>query len=528
MSLIEIKNLSIAFRSSDVLVPAVKDVSLKIEKGEVLALVGESGSGKSVTALSIMRLLPNAAVVQGGSITFKDKDMLSLPEREMQQLRGERISMIFQEPMSALNPLHTVEKQLMEIILQHHADMPKAKAHDRAAEMLELVGLEDAPQWLPRFPHELSGGQRQRVMIAMALANDPDLLIADEPTTALDVTVQAQILNLLKKLQQQLGMAILMITHDLGIVRHMATRVAVMKHGELVETGATKDIFAAPKHPYTNMLIHSEPKGTAAPVPANAEQVLDVEHAKVYFPIRKGILRKTVDYVRAVDDISFSLKSGETIGVVGESGSGKTTLGMAVLRLTRASGKIVFLGKDYLAIGQQELRAMRQRMQLVFQDPYGSLSPRMTVGDIIREGLRIHKRGTRAEQEAEVERLLTEVGLEPSMKNRFPHEFSGGQRQRISIARAIILQPKLVVLDEPTSALDRSVQTQIIALLRDLQVKYQLSYMFISHDLRVVRAMAHKIIVLKKGKLVEAGSAESVFANPQEDYTKKLLAAALS
>jgi microcin C transport system ATP-binding protein len=393
--------------------------------------------------------------------------------------------------------------------------------------MLELVGLENPPQWLSRYPHELSGGQRQRVMIAMALANDPDLLIADEPTTALDVTIQAQILALLKELQAKLGMAILLITHDLGIVRHMATRICVMRKGELVEQNDVKNLFAHPQHDYTKMLLTSEPKGLAEPVNTDAAEVLKADGMKVYYPIRKGLLRKVVDHVRAVDDISFTLREGETLGVVGESGSGKTTLGMAVLRLTRATGHISFVGQDILALKPASIRPLRQRMQLVFQDPYGSLSPRLSVGDIIGEGLKIHKIGTDKTRAKAVADILQEVGLTPDMADRYPHEFSGGQRQRISIARAMILKPKLVVLDEPTSALDRSVQTQIIELLRDLQKKYGISYLFISHDLRVVRAMAHKILVMKQGKMVETGTAESVFTNPQHEYTKKLLAAAL-
>ncbi|MBI3420152.1 MAG: ABC transporter ATP-binding protein [Proteobacteria bacterium] len=527
MSLLEIDNLRVGFRSGGKLVEAVRSVSFQIKKGEVMALVGESGSGKSVTALSIMKLLPASAEISGNSTRYDGKEILSMPLRDIRRLRGNRITMIFQEPMSTLNPLHTVEKQVAEVIHEHQSLTPAA-ARARVLELLGLVGLEDPPKWLTRYPHELSGGQRQRVMIAAALANNPDLLIADEPTTALDVTIQAQILKLLKDLQSRLGMAMLFITHDLAIVRHMADRVCVMRHGEIVEENDVKTLFASPKHEYTRALLAAEPKGEAAPPPSDAKPVISAEHLKVYFPIKKGILRNTVDYVRAVDDVSFNLREGETLGVVGESGSGKTTLGFATLRLVKATGNVVFLGENVLAMKQKELRPLRQRMQLVFQDPYGSLSPRMSVGDIIGEGLRIHKRGTSAEREAAIASILEEVGLEAGMRERFPHEFSGGQRQRVAIARALILKPHLVVLDEPTSALDRSVQAQIITLLRDLQAKYRLAYIFISHDLRVVRAMAHDILVMKNGKVVESGTAHEVFTNPREEYTKKLLAAALS
>jgi microcin C transport system ATP-binding protein len=527
MSLLSIENLAVRFRSGDKKIDAVRGVSFTVDKGEVLALVGESGSGKSVTALSIMQLLPGSAEIFQGKIAFLGKELLSQPEDEIMRLRGERISMIFQEPMSALNPLHLIEKQIAEVIILHRGGTADS-VRPRVLELLELVGLEDPPQWLTRYPHELSGGQRQRVMIAMALANDPDLLIADEPTTALDVTIQAQILALLKELQARLGMAILLITHDLGIVRHMAQRVCVMRHGELVETGEAKAIFENPQHEYTKMLINSEPKGSVEPLQTDAKLLLKAENLKVYFPIRKGLLRKVVDYVRAVDDVSFSLSEGETLGVVGESGSGKTTLGMAILRLTQATGTVVFMGENILALKPKQMRPLRQRMQLVFQDPFSSLSPRMSVGDIIGEGLRIHGIGTPIEREAKVAALLEEVGLDTEMRHRYPHEFSGGQRQRISIARAMILNPRLVILDEPTSALDRSVQTQIIELLRNLQKKYGLSYVFISHDLRVVRAMAHRILVMNRGKMVEMGNAHAVFTNPQNEYTKKLLSAALS
>jgi microcin C transport system ATP-binding protein len=526
MSLLEVKDLSVCFQSGDAVVEAVRGVSFHVDKGEIVALVGESGSGKSVTAFSILQILAPTAKITAGSIRFMDKELIGQSEAELRRVRGNDISMIFQEPMNTLNPLHVVEKQIAEIIMQHKGITAEA-TRPRVIELLGLVGLPTPEQWLTRYPHELSGGQRQRVVIATALANDPDLLIADEPTTALDVTIQAQILALLKDLQKKLGMAVLLITHDLGIVKHMAQRVCVMQKGQLVEQGEAKALFAHQQHPYTRHLLDSEPKGSAPAMPPQAKEVLRTQHVKVYFPIRKGIFRKTVDYVRAVDDVSFSLREGETLGVVGESGSGKTTLGMAILRLTKATGSVVYMGQNVLELKKHAMRALRPHMQVVFQDPYGSLSPRMTVGDIIGEGPGIHKMGSAAEQEAAVAQALAEVGLEAAMRHRFPHEFSGGQRQRIAIARALILKPKLIVLDEPTSALDRSVQTQVIDLLRGLQAKYALSYIFISHDLRVVRAMSHSIMVMKGGVCVESGPSETVFNTPQQEYTKKLLAAAL-
>ncbi len=436
--------------------------------------------------------------------------------------------MVFQEPMTSLNPLHTIEKQISEVLFLHKR-MNKDQARARTLELLKLVALPKAEQRLASYPHELSGGQRQRVMIAMALANDPDLLIADEPTTALDVTIQAQILALLKDLQKKLGMALLLITHDLGIVRKMADKVCVMKHGELVEQGAAHDIFTRPQHPYTRLLLAAEPKGQALPVANDAPAILTAHDVKVYFPVKKGLLRRTVDTIRAVDGVSLTVRAGETVGVVGESGSGKTTLGLALLRLIAAQGEVAFLGRSLMALNRIELRQTRRSMQMVFQDPYGSLSPRMMIGDIVTEGLDIHRLvANRAERDARVAEALEEVGLDPAVRTRYPHEFSGGQRQRIAIARAMILKPKFVVLDEPTSALDMSVQAQIVDLLRDLQRKNGLAYLFISHDLRVVRALSNHVIVMKDGRMVEQGPAEQIFAAPQQDYTRTLLAAALS
>ena len=524
MTLLSVENLSVAFRLGDNVTQAVRGVSFTIDKGETVALVGESGSGKSVTALSILKLLPPSQAEQPtGRITFEDKDVTA---DSVMTLRGNRIAMIFQEPMTSLNPLHTIEKQINEVLFIHKGLSVKA-ARARTLELLSLVGIPDPEQRLGSYPHELSGGQRQRVMIAMALANDPDLLIADEPTTALDVTIQAQILALLKDLQQRFGMALLLITHDLNIVRHMADRVCVMKQGEIVEAGSCGHIFNAPEHPYTQMLLASEPKGEAALVPLNAPVVLKAEDVKVHFPIKKGLLRRTVDFIRAVDGLSLQIHAGETIGIVGESGSGKTTLGLALLRLIDSKGEIVFGDYKISDFNRSAMRPLRKDIQVVFQDPYGSLSPRMTIGDIIAEGLDIHGlAGTAAEREHHIAQALTEVGLDAAMHTRFPHEFSGGQRQRIAIARAMILNPKLVILDEPTSALDMSVQAQIVALLRDLQKKHGLAYLFISHDLRVVKALSNHVIVMKAGKVVEQGTAKGVFTAPREKYTKDLIRAA--
>ncbi len=528
MTLLDVRNLAVTFRNGTTTVAAVRDVSFTLERGETLALVGESGSGKSVTALSLLQLLPYPnAEHPHGSIRFNDRELCRAPNQLLETIRGNRIAMIFQEPMTSLNPLHTIEQQIAEVLILHK-EMAPAAAQARVLELLGLVGIPQPEQRLKSYPHELSGGQRQRVMIAMALANEPDILIADEPTTALDVTIQAQILRLLRDLQKKFGMAILLITHDLGIVRKMAQRVAVMQNGLIVEQGPTEPIFTAPQHPYTQQLLAAEPKGAAVVAQDDAPEILNAANIKVYFPIKRGVLRRTVDYVRAVDDISLTIRAGTTVGVVGESGSGKTTLGLALLRLLPATGKIVFCGQDIATRTGLQLRALRRDMQIVFQDPYGSLSPRLTVGAIIAEGLLVHRIGTPAERVARVNDILEEVGLTPDMRDRFPHEFSGGQRQRIAIARAMILQPKFVVLDEPTSALDMSVQAQIVDLLRDLQRRHGLGYLFISHDLRVVRALAHHVIVMKDGKVVEQGPVAKIFASPEQDYTKTLIAAALN
>jgi microcin C transport system ATP-binding protein len=528
-SLLKIDNLSVAFGDRAV----VKGVNLAINKGETLALVGESGSGKSVTALSILRLLPYPiAAHPSGSIRFMrqdgaPEDLLQLPMNRLRQIRGGRIAMIFQEPTLSLNPLHRVERQLVETI-QLHKPVGEAAARRRALELLELVRIDDAPQKLKSFPHEMSGGQRQRVMIAMALANEPDLLIADEPTTALDVTIQAQILGLMMDLQKRLGMAILLITHDLGVVRKFAARVAVMRQGEIVEQGATATVFDRPQHDYTRHLLAAEPKGFADPVSQDAKELLRAEKLSVLFPIKRGVFRRVVGHVPAVVDAALQLHEGETLGIVGESGSGKTTLALALLRLIDSQGMITFDGRRIDTLDRGDMRPLRREMQIVFQDPFGSLSPRFSIGEIVAEGLGIHGIGRdEAEREEIVVATLREVGLDPETRHRYPHEFSGGQRQRVAIARALILKPKLIVLDEPTSALDMSVQAQIVDLLRDLQRRHQLAYLFISHDLRVIRAMSHRVMVLKQGKVVEMGSAADVFERPHEIYTKALLSAAL-
>ncbi len=523
--LLEIKDLSVSFGKAP---PAVKTLSLDIRRGETLALVGESGSGKSVTALSILQLLPRPPARYGdrSSVRFRGKELMGGSEAELRAVRGNDISMIFQEPMTSLNPLHTILKQVSETLALHRGLGPAA-ARKRVLELLRLVGIRDPEQRLGAYPHQLSGGQRQRVMIAMALANEPDLLIADEPTTALDVTVQAQVLGLMRRLQRELGMTLLLITHDLGVVRRMADRVCVMTEGEIVERGAVEEVFSAPKHPYTQRLLAAEPKGSAPPVPADATEVMAANDLKVYFPIKQGLLRRTVDYVRAVDGVSLTLREGETLGVVGESGSGKTTLGMALLRLNQSDGAVSYQGRRIDGLKPSALRGLRKDLQVVFQDPYGSLSPRLTVGDIVAEGLDIHEPLGKAERDRRIAAALEEVGLKPEMRHRYPHEFSGGQRQRISIARAMILKPRFVMLDEPTSALDMSVQAQIVELLRDLQARHRLAYLFVSHDLRVVRAMSHRMLVMREGKVVEAGDADSLFERPQHPYTQSLLKAAI-
>ncbi len=526
--LLRVRDLGVTFPSAGDAPPAVKGVSFAIAKGETVALVGESGSGKSVTALSILQLLPYPmARHPTGSIQFRGAELMGASERSLRDVRGNRVAMIFQEPMTSLNPLHTIERQINETLFLHKG-LGRNAARLRTLELLRLVGIPTPERRLDAYPHELSGGQRQRVMIAMALANEPDLLIADEPTTALDVTIQAQILELLKDLQQRFGMALLLITHDLGVVRKMADRVCVMNKGEIVEQASVSDLFDRPSHPYTQKLLAAEPKGDPLIPPPDAQAVMTASDIKVYFPIKKGLLRRTVDYVRAVDGVSVDVRQGHTVGIVGESGSGKTTLGLALLRLHASQGAIRFDGKDIQTWTPSQVRPLRREMQVVFQDPYGSLSPRLSVGQIIGEGLKIHGMGTARERDAMVAKVLEEVGLEPESSHRYPHEFSGGQRQRIAIARALVLKPKFVVLDEPTSALDRSVQAQIVDLLRDLQARYNLAYLFISHDLRVVRALSSHVIVMKDGKVVEQGPTRQIFETPTEDYTRALLAAAFN
>ena len=525
--LVDVKNLSVAFRSEGEDVLAVNRISFDIRSGETVALVGESGSGKSVSALSILQLLPYPqASHPSGEIMFEGQNLVGADEKTMRAIRGNKIGVVFQEPMTSLNPLHTIERQVGEV-LQLHKGLRGERLRARVLELLDKVGIPDAKERLGAYPHQLSGGQRQRVMIAMALANEPDLLIADEPTTALDVTVQAQILALLKELKDELGMALLLITHDLGVVRKMADRVFVMTKGEIVEHGETEAVFDSPQHPYTQRLLASEPKGHALGGAADAPIIMETDDLKVWFPIKRGFLRKTVGYVKAVDGISLSVRRGRTLGVVGESGSGKTTLGLALLRLISSEGPVLFEGQDIQGWKQTDLRPLRRRMQIVFQDPYGSLSPRMSVSQIVEEGLLVQGLGLTADERRErVSKALEEVGIEPAVQDRYPHEFSGGQRQRIAIARAMALEPHFVMLDEPTSALDMSVQAQIVDLLRDLQKRMNLGYLFISHDLKVVRALSDDIIVMKNGKVVEAGTADEIFDHPKTDYTKALMAAA--
>ncbi|MDB5510310.1 MAG: transporter related [Hyphomicrobiales bacterium] len=527
--LLDVRNLSIAFRQGGVETLAVDSVSFNLQAGRTLALVGESGSGKSITALSIVKLLgATSATYPSGEILFKGQDVLKADDQALRRMRGNEITMVFQEPMSSLNPLHHIERQIGEI-LSLHGMRGDAAIRTRVIELLAEVGIPDPSSRLNAYPHQLSGGQRQRVMIAMALANKPDLFIADEPTTALDVTVQAQILRLLKDLQARLGMAMLFITHDLGIVRKIADDVAVMQRGRIVEAGPVADVFGNPAHPYTQALLAAEPKGEPAASDPSATPIVTGDDIRVWFPIKKGFLRRTVGHVKAVDGISVTVREGQTVGVVGESGSGKTTLGLALLRLIRSEGPIAYLGRRIDGFGSKEMRPLRRDMQVVFQDPYGSLSPRLSVADIVEEGLLVQNAGLSYAQRREiVAQALADTGLDPAAMDRYPHEFSGGQRQRIAIARAMALNPRFVVLDEPTSALDMSVQAQIVDLLRDLQKRRNLAYLFISHDLKVVRALATELIVMRGGKVVEAGSARDIFAAPQSDYTKALFAAAFS
>jgi microcin C transport system ATP-binding protein len=526
--LLDVRDLSVAFRQGGLAHIVVDRVSFTLARGETLALVGESGSGKSVTAQSIVRLLPYpAASHPSGEILFKGRDVLKMSDAELRAMRGVGVTMVFQEPMTSLNPLHTIERQIGEIIALHGGRA--ASTRQRVIELLEEVGIRDPASRLDAYPHQLSGGQRQRVMIAMALANRPDLFIADEPTTALDVTVQAQILALLKDLQGKLNMAMLFITHDLGIVRRIADNVAVMQHGKIVETGKTAEVFANPQHPYTKMLLAAEPKGAPPALDASARPMLEAGNLRVWFPIKRGFLRRTVGYVKAVDGVSLTVREGQTVGVVGESGSGKTTLGLAILRLIRSQGTIVYCGRGLSGLSVKEMRPLRRDMQIVFQDPYGSLSPRMSVAEIVEEGLIAQKTKLNAAERREaVARALADTGIDPATMDRYPHEFSGGQRQRIAIARAMALDPKFVVLDEPTSALDMSVQAQIVDLLRDLQRRRSLAYLFISHDLKVVRALASEVIVMRRGEVVESGPAQAVFAAPRNEYTRALFAAAFA
>jgi microcin C transport system ATP-binding protein len=525
--LLEVKDLSVAFRQGGREILAVDRISFDVAKGETVAIVGESGSGKSVTALSVMKLLPYpSASHPSGSVRFKGQELLHLPEEQIRRVRGDDITIIFQEPMTSLNPLHTIEKQIGEILLLHRG-LTGAAARKRVVELLTQVGIPDPATRLGSYPHQLSGGQRQRVMIAMALANEPDLLIADEPTTALDVTVQAQILTLLKEIQGRLGMAMLFITHDLGIVRKVADRVCVMSKGKIVEQGPVERIFTAAEHPYTKALLAAEPKPDPAPLQPHAPVVMQTTDLKVWFPLKRGVLRKTVGHIKAVDGVSIEVRKGETLGVVGESGSGKTTLGLAILRLISSEGPVVFMGHQLQGLKFKQMRPFRRDMQIVFQDPFGSLSPRMSIADIVAEGLGVQQpKLTAQEREERVIRALTDVGLDPESRFRYPHEYSGGQRQRIAVARTLALEPTFIVLDEPTSALDMLIQAQIVDLLRDLQKRRNLTYLFISHDLRVVAALASRLLVMRHGKVVEEGPAGELFKNPKSDYTRALFAAA--
>ena len=520
--ILKIENLSVSFGKND----AVKNVSFGINKGETVALVGESGSGKSITALATVNLIDQAANISG-SVKYCEKEIINSNSKDLRKIRGNDISFIFQEPMTSLNPLHTIERQLSES-LKLHQGLKGPKVLEKILDLLAKVGINEAHKRVTNYPHQLSGGQRQRIMIAMALANKPDLLIADEPTTALDVTIQAQILELLAKIQKSEGMGMLFITHDLSVVRRIADRVCVMKGGDIVEEGITNEIFNSPKHAYTKKLLNAEPSGIPKPIMTNAAKVIDIKNLKIWFPIVKGILRKVVGNVKAVNNANLNISEGETLGIVGESGSGKTTLALAIMRLISSKGHITFMGKKLDGLNNNQLKPIRRDIQMVFQDPYGSLSPRFTIEQIIAEGLDVHNLDEGQNRRKMVENILVEVGLEKEMIDRYPHEFSGGQRQRIAIARAMILKPKLLILDEPTSALDMTVQVQIVKLLRDLQIKYSLAYLFISHDLRVIRALSHKVIVMSNGDIVEAGTNKDIFENPKSDYTKQLISAAMN
>jgi len=524
MSLLEVRDLDVRFHQGASVTHAVRGIDFDVGAGETVALVGESGSGKSITALSTVSLLPESAAVEG-SITYDGAEMVGAAEADLRRVRGNDISFIFQEPMTSLNPLHTIDKQLGETIRLHQGQSG-AGLHARILDLLRKVGIPDPETRLGAYPHQLSGGQRQRIMIAMALANGPKLLIADEPTTALDVTIQAQILELLAELKRAEGMSMLFITHDLGIVRRFADRVCVMQHGEIVETGPTAALFDDPRHPYTRTLLEAEPRGRPDPVPADAPEIARTENLRVWFPIQKGLLKRTAGYVKAVNDASVAVRAGETTGIVGESGSGKTTLALAVMRLISSEGRIVFMGRDIHDLKSRAMRPLRQGMQIVFQDPFGSLSPRMTVAEIVAEGLKLHDTGDTRPHRRQVADILAETGIDPDTMDRYPHEFSGGQRQRVAIARAMILRPKLVVLDEPTSALDQTVQVQIVELLRRLQRDHGLAYLFISHDLRVVRALSHRLVVMQRGDVREQGDAARIFDDPKDAYTRTLMAAA--
>lgn len=527
MELLNVHNLSVHFKTPDKDFPAVEGVSFSLNKGETLSLVGESGSGKSVSALSILKLLPYpVASHPTGSIMFEGRDLLQLSEKELQQIRGNRIGMIFQEPMTSLNPLHTLEKQIAEVLILHKHMSPQ-HCKRRVVELLSLVGFKDGADRLSAYPHQLSGGQRQRVMIAMALAAEPDLLIADEPTTALDVTTQAQILDLLKDLQKRLNLSLLLITHDLDIVKKMAHTVCVMQQGHIVEAAATADLFAHPRHPYTRELMSAQPKGSPIPFDKKNPQILKIQDLRVEFPIKKGLLQRVVGHVKAVQGVSFSVQRGETIGIVGESGSGKTTLAFAILRLQSSSGQISFKGISLDQLKGKAVRPFRRHIQVVFQDPFSSLSPRLTVDEIIGEGLSVHDVAqSKVERDELIIKAMQDVRLDPLTRFRYPHEFSGGQRQRIAIARALVLSPELLILDEPTSALDRAVQSEVLDLLKSLQEKYHLTFLFISHDLKVIKSIAHQLVVMKSGLIVEQGLAQDIFANPQQEYTQTLMKAA--